>query len=115
MLERALRQRLEQRSGSRPRRGGSDRIRESDRSLQPGAPHQLDGLVDGGVPGRLHEAELVGPEPQRGPNRRVQLAHRPASELLDRVVEGAHALDRPVGEPLCKCSVALVEARDRGS
>jgi hypothetical protein len=112
-LERALGQRLEQRPDPvcDP---AEDRVRERDRPFQPSASHKLDGLVDGGMTRRLHEAELVSAEPQRRPHRRVELAHRTPAELLDRVIERAHTLDRPVGEPLGKGAVALVETLDRG-
>ena len=88
VLERVFRQRLEQRFDP-VRNAAEDRIREGDRSLELGRAHELDCLVHGGVPGRLHEPELVGAEPQRRPNRRVELPNRSPPELLDRVVERA--------------------------
>ena len=58
---------------------------------------------------RVHEAELVGAEPQRGAHGRVELAHGPPAERLDRVVERAHALHRAVRELHRERAVARVE------
>ena len=110
VFEPALRQRLEQRRDP-VRDAPEDRVREGDGALQARRPNELDGFVDGRVTRRLHEAELVRAEPERRPHGSVQLADRSPPQLLDRMVERASALDRPVGEPLGERSVSLVEAR----
>ena len=61
----------------------------------------------------VEEAELVGAEPQRRAHGRVELAHRPAAERVDRVVERADALHRAVGELLREGAVARVEPLGR--
>ena len=92
------------------------RVRERDRPLEPGAPHELDGLVHGGVARHAaEEAELVGAQAQRRQHGRVELAHRPLAERLDRVVERPHALHGAECELPRKRAVALVEALGGGS
>ena len=69
----------------------------------PARAHELHRLVHRRVRrDAVHEGELVGAEPERGAHRRVELAHRPPAERLDRVVERPDALHRPVGELLAK-------------
>ncbi len=86
-------------------------VREGDRALEPGATDELDRLVDGGV-GRdaVHVGELVGADAKRRAHRRVELAHRPPAQRLDRVVERADALHGPVGDLHGERPVARVEA-----
>jgi hypothetical protein len=91
------------------REPAQDCVRERDRALEAGRADELDRLVHGCVLRNLRERELVGTEAQRRPYRRVELPHRPPPELLDPVVERAHTLDRPVGQPLRERAVALVE------
>ena len=57
----------------------------------------------------VHERELVGAEPKRGAHGRVELANGPLAERLDRVVERAGPLHRPVGELHRERPVARVE------
>ena len=114
LLRCRLRQPLEQRGqtlGEPPQH----RVRERHRPLEPGAANELDRLGHGRVRRRSHEAELVRAEPQRRPHGRVELAHRPAAERLDPVVERANALNRPEGEPLRERAVARVEPLDRAA
>ena len=93
-----------------------DRVREGDRTLEPGGADKLHRLVDGRVRRHpVHEGELVGAQPQRGAHRRVELPHRPAAEGLDAVVERPDALHRPVGELLGEGTVARVEALGRAA
>jgi hypothetical protein len=69
---------------------------------------------------RACEAELVRAEPERRPNRRIELANRSASEQLDRVVEQADTLDCAVGgsciatRSRCSRPAASAAARKRG-
>ena len=85
-------------------------VRERDRPLEPGAAHELDRLVHGRVAGHAVEvAELVRAEPERREHRRVELAHRPLAERLDRVVERAHPLHRAERELPRERPVAVVE------
>ena len=93
-------------------------VREGDRPLEARCADELDGLVHDRV--RRHAVqvgELVGAEPERRPDRRVELADGPAAERVDPVVERADALDRSVGDPLGERAVARVEllrrARER--
>jgi hypothetical protein len=87
-----------------------DGVRERDRPLEPGAAHELDRLVDGGVVRDAAEkAELEGAEAQRREHRCVELAHRPLAERFDRVVERTHPLHRPERELPCERPVAIVE------
>jgi hypothetical protein len=46
------------------------------------------------------EGQLIGAEAKCGTHRRIELAHGPPSDLVDRVVEDAHALHGSVREPL---------------
>ncbi len=62
---------------------------------------------------RVEVAELVGAEPKRRPDGRVELAHGPAADRLERVVERADALHGAVREPLGERAVARVELRPR--
>ena len=90
-------------------------VRERDRALEPGAPNELDRLVDGRVPrDAVDEAELVRAEAERGSHRRVEAVDAPASERLDRVVERAGALHRAEREPLRERAVAIVESSGGG-
>ena len=85
------------------------------RPLQPGTPDELDRLVHRRVAGNAaEEAELIGAEPQGGENGRIELAHRPLAERLDRMVERALPLHGAAGELPRQRAVALVEAL-RGS
>jgi hypothetical protein len=61
------------------------------------------------VLGQIHLGELVRAETERRAHGRIELAHRPPAELVDREVERADALDRSVGDPLRKCAVSAVE------
>ena len=81
--------------------------------LQPSAPHELHRLADDGVRGDVEPGELVPRDPQGGQNRRVELAHRPLTELLDPEVDRPRALHRSVRDPLREPAVALVEAGRR--
>ena len=93
-----------------------DRVREGDGALEAGRPDELDGLVHGRVRrDAVHEGELVGAQAERRAHGRVELAHRPAAERLDRVVERADALHRPVGELLREGAVARVEPLRRAA
>ena len=90
------------------------RVCERDRALESRVANELDRLVDGRVHRNLRVGELVGTEPQGGSNRRVELAHGPPAESLDPVVEGADALDRPVGQPLSEGTLARLEPGSLG-
>ncbi len=115
VLERPLRERREQRReavGEAAQHG----VREGDRTLEPGAPDELHGLVHGGVAGdALDVAELVRAEPERCANGRVEPRHRPPCERLDGVVDRPDALHRAVGEPPGQREVAVVQALGRGA
>ena len=105
-------------SGSASRSGADpvadaaqDGVRERDRALEPRPADELDRLVHGRVARNAVEiAELVRAEPQRRPDGRVELPHRPLAERLDRVVERAHPLNRAEREPPGERAVALVES-----
>jgi hypothetical protein len=58
---------------------------------------------------RVGVAELVRTEPQRGTDGWVELARRPSTERVDRVIERADALHGPVCEPLCERTISFVE------
>ena len=60
----------------------------------------------------VEEDELIGAEAKRRPHGRVELAHGPTSERVDRMVERPGALDGPVGQLLCERPLARVEAGD---
>src|SRR5205085_4741787 len=84
-----------------------DGIRERDRSFEPRAANELDRLVHRRVRSDpLRISELVRAEAERGSHRRIELAHRTTPELLDRVVERAHALHGSVRDPLREPTVA---------
>src|SRR5439155_20171559 len=53
--------------------------------------------------------ELVRAEPQRRANGRVELARWTPAELVDRMVQGAHSLDRAERQALRERPVAAVE------
>ena len=108
LLERAVGERVEQRADAfgEP---AHDRVRERHRALEPRAAHELDRLVRGRVRRGVRVAELVRAEAERRAHRRIELAHRPLAERVDRVVERAHALHGAVGEPLRERALALVE------
>jgi hypothetical protein len=63
----------------------------------------------------LRVRELVGAEAERCTNRRVELAHGPPAERVDRVIERANALDGAVGKPLGERALARLEARGCGA
>ena len=113
MLERALGERLEERAD--PLADAAEHgVRERDSALEPGAADELHRFVHGRVARHPVEiAELVGAEPQRRANGRVELANRPLAQRLDRVIERPHPLDRAVREPPRQRRVALVEPRRR--
>ena len=91
-------------------------VRERHRPLEPGSPHELDGLVDGRVARHaVEEGELVRAEAERGPNGRVEPRDGPASDRLDRVVERPGPLHGAVGELPGERAVAVVEAGGRGA
>ena len=92
-----------------------DRVRERHRTLEPRAADELDRLVRGRVRRGVRVAELIRAEAQRSAHRRVELAHRPLAERVDRVVERAHALHGAVGEPLRERALALVEVARGGA
>jgi hypothetical protein len=109
MLERAFRQRVDERPNAF-RDASQDGVRERHRPLEPGAPNELDRLVHGRVARDPVEiAELVRPEPQGGQHGRVELSHRTLAERLDRVIERPHPLDRSEGEPPRQRDVAVLE------
>ena len=112
MLERALRQRVEQRPDPL-REPPHHRVRERDGALEAGRAYELDRLVRGrACRDAVEVGELVGAEPKRRPDGRVELAHRPPAQRLDRVVERPDALHSAVGDPLRERAVAAVEPRD---
>ena len=76
---------------------------------------ELDRLVRGRVRSDVEVAELVRAEAERCEHRRVELAHGPAAERLDRVVERPHALHGSVRELLRERALARVEVRRRGA
>ena len=84
-------------------------VRERHGALEPGAADELDRLVRGRMRRGVGVAELVRAEPQRRAHGRIELAHRPLAERLDRVVERPHALHGAVREPLRERALALVE------
>ena len=87
------------------------RVGERDGALEPGSPHELDGLVHRGVRrDAVQECELVGPGAERGANGWVELSHRPAPQRLDRMVERPHPLHGAVRDLLRKGPVARVQA-----
>ena len=106
---RPLRQSLDQRANP-VRQTAQDGVRERDGAFQPGTANELDGLVHRGIPrDAIEERELVGAEPQRSANWRVQLGDRPPTKRLDRVIERPHALHRAVGKPAREGAVAVVK------
>ena len=114
MLERSLRQRIEQRADPLCE-AAHHRVRERNRPLEVCGAYQLHRLVHGRVRRDLEVAELVRAEAKRGEHRRVELAHRSAAERLDRVIERPDALHRSVRDPLRKRAVALVELLARAA
>ena len=88
-----------------------DGVREGDRALQASPAHELHRLVDRRVRRDLGVAELVRAEPQRSPDRWIELAHGTLAERPDRMVERADALHGSEGEALRQRAVARVEAR----
>ncbi len=108
-LERALGQRVDQ-LAEPFRQAAHDGIRERDGALETRATDQLDALVHGRVRGDgVEVGKLVRADPQRGQHRRIELAHRPAAQRVDAVVEHPDALHRAVGDALGERAVALVE------
>ncbi len=92
-----------------------DGVRELHGPFQPRLADELHGLAHRRIGGdRIQVGELVGADPESGAHRRVELAHRAAADLLERVVERADALDGAVGDPLGQRAVALVEAGGGG-
>ena len=92
------------------------RVRERHRTLETGAPDELDGLVHRRVPGdAVDEPELIGAEAKRRAHGRIEAVHATPPELLDRVVERAHALHRAERQPLRERAIAVVELRNSGS
>jgi hypothetical protein len=115
VLQRAFRQRVDQRPDP-VREPAHDRVRERDRPLEARASDELDRLVHRGVRRNpLGVRELVCAEAERRAHRRVELPHGSPPELLDRMVERPHALNRPVREPLCECPLPPVERLRRGA
>ena len=109
LLRHSLRQSVDQRAdplGASPQHG----VHKARGAGGAPGPNELDGLVHS-RPRRhgVHERELVGPEPKPSPDGDVEAGHGPPADLLERVVERADALDRPVGEALCERPVARVE------
>ena len=93
-----------------------DGIRELHGPFQPRVAHELHGLAHRRIRGnRIQVGELVGADPESGAHRRVELSHGAAADLLERVVERAHALDGAVRDPLRQRAVALVEAGGGGA
>ena len=85
-------------------------VREGDRPLEPSPANELDRLVHSGVARHaVQVAELVRAEPQRRQHRRIELAHRPLAERLDRMVERPLPLHRAEGELPRERAVAIVE------
>ncbi len=114
LLQRAVGERVEQRPdpvGEPPHHG----VRERHGTLEPRAADELDRLVRRRVRRRVGVAELVRAEPQRRAHRRIELAHRPLAERVDRVIERAHTLHGAVREPLRERALALVEPLRRGA
>ena len=111
VLERAFGERVEERAD--PVADAAEHgVRERDGALEPGAADELDRLVHGRVARHPVEiAELVGAKAQRCANGRIELAHGPLAQRLDRVIERSHPLDRAVREPPRERRVALVEPR----
>jgi hypothetical protein len=72
---------------------------------------QLDGLVHRGM-GRhaLGEEQLIGADPQRRSQGRLELGRRAGGQRLHRVVERPHPLDGAEREAHRLAAVALVEA-----
>ena len=60
-------------------------------------------------------AELVRAEPERGEHGRIELAHGPLAEHVDRVIERSHSLHRSVRKPLSERALAVVEALGRAA
>ena len=109
VLQRALGQRREQRPDA-VRDPAQHGVRERHGPLEPSPADELDGLVHRGVLRYSVEIrELVRAEPERRQDRRVELAHRPLAERLDRVVERPHALHRAERELPRERAVARVE------
>ena len=109
VLERALGERGEERLDP-VREPPEHGVRERDRPLEPGRAHELDRLVHGGVARHaVQVAELERAEPERRQHRRIELAHRPLAERLDRMVERPLPLDRAEGELPRERAVAVVE------
>ncbi len=91
-------------------------VRERDGTFETGATDELDRFVDRRVAGdAVDEPELVGAQSERCPDGRIEAAHGPAAERLDRVVERSHALDRAERQPLRERAIALVEGCRRRS
>ena len=114
LLQRAVGQRVEQRPdpvGDPPHHG----VRERHGALEPRPADELDRLVHRGVRRGVGVAELVRAEPQRRAHGRIELAHRPLAERVDRVVERPDALDGAIREPLRERALALVEPLRRGA
>ena len=96
------------------RESPQDGIREFHRSLEPGCAHELHRLAHGRICGnRIQVAELVCADPQSGADRRIELAHGTAANLLEHVVERACPLHCPVRDPLRERAVARVQAGGR--
>ena len=109
VLERAFRERGEERLDP-IREPPEHRVREGDRPLEPRRAHEFDRLVHSGVARHaVQVAELERAEAERRQHRRVQLAHRPLAERLDRMVERPLPLDRAEGELPRERAVAVVE------
>ncbi len=109
LLQRPVRQRIEERPEPVPE-PTQNGVRERHGPLEPGAPHELDRLVDGRVRCGVGPAELVRAEPQCCEHRRVELPQRSPAERLDRVVERPHALHGAVRDPLRERPLPLVQA-----
>ena len=109
VLERPLGERAEQ-AAQLLGEPAHDRVRERHRALEPRAAGRARPSRSTTACARqLRVAELVRAEPERGEHGRIELANGPPPDRLDRVVERALALHRPVGEPLRERPVALVE------
>ncbi len=117
LLRRVLGERGEQRADlfGDPAEDGVDEARRPARAR---GADELHSLVHARP--RRHPVEvrkLVCAQSQRRPDRDVERRHRASADLLERVIERPHALDRAVGDPLRESAVARIEtgrlARER--
>ena len=108
LLERPFRERrdkLLEALGEPPRH----RVRESRRPLEPFPADELDRVVCDRMGRSLAPRELVRRDAERRQHRGIELPRGALPERVDPVVDRAHPLHRPVGDPLGERAVALVE------